>query len=161
MSATRHRIPPVVWFLAAVAVVSLGYTRLAFGMEWRTPAGRIGAGFFPRVIGIAMFGACVLAIARQMREAWRTEDAEGGETGPQHTLVLLFTVAVMGGFVTVLIPVGAILTSAGFLAILLAVLNRGHHVTNVALSVLLPVGLYALLQSWLNAGLPSGVLPPF
>ena len=39
-------------FLAVLLVVLAVYTEMAFELEWRTAAGRIGPGFFPRIIGI-------------------------------------------------------------------------------------------------------------
>ena len=47
----------------------------------------------------------------------------------------------------------------GFLGASLAYFNRGRHVQNAALALLLPVCLYLLFRVWLNAALPRGILP--
>ncbi len=41
-------VRPKTVFLAVVLVVLAVYTEMGFGLEWRTAAGRIGPGFFPR-----------------------------------------------------------------------------------------------------------------
>jgi hypothetical protein len=56
-------------FLCALAVILAVYTVLAFGMEWRAPAGRLGAGFFPRVIGVLGVVLCCVAVFRSLRPA--------------------------------------------------------------------------------------------
>ena len=42
---------PKLTFLGVLLLVFAVYTELAMGMEWRTQAGRIGPGFFPRILG--------------------------------------------------------------------------------------------------------------
>ncbi len=56
---------------------------------------------------------------------------------------------------------GAIISGALFLFLMLWLLNRGHLALNLAVSLGLPLGLYLLFQSLLNAGLPNGILPRF
>jgi hypothetical protein len=49
-----------------------------------------------------------------------------------------------------------------FMAATLALLNRGRHVQNALLALLLPIGFYLLFKVWLNAAMPRGMLPlPF
>jgi putative tricarboxylic transport membrane protein len=64
-------------------------------------------------------------------------------------------------FVLTLVALGAIVSSALFLFLMLWLLNRSHLVLNIAISLGLPLGLYLLFQSLLNAGLPNGILPRF
>ena len=58
-------------------------------------------------------------------------------------------------------PVGMIISCALFLAAILLLLNRRHPVTNIVISLGVPVLIYLLFQTLLNAGLPGGLLPRF
>jgi putative tricarboxylic transport membrane protein len=142
----------VVW-LAAVAAVAAVYTWMAFGMEWETEAGRIGPGFFPRIIGGLTVALCVVAIVRCLRER-RPAEAEPGHGR-------LVAVASLGlvGYLLVFEYVGAAIASVAFMLFLLSVTNRGRTVANMALAVLLPAALYVVFEVGLNAGLPPGPLP--
>jgi putative tricarboxylic transport membrane protein len=140
----------VVW-LAAIAAVAAVYTWMAFGMEWETEAGRIGPGFFPRIIGGLTVLLCLVAIARCLRER---RPAEGG-----HGRLVAYASVGMLGYLLVFELAGAAIASVAFMLFLLAATNRGHTVTNVAIAVLLPAVLYALFEYGLGAGLPPGPLP--
>jgi putative tricarboxylic transport membrane protein len=59
------------------------------------------------------------------------------------------------------VSLGAIVSSAVFLLAMLFLLNRRHVLLNVAVALGLPLALYLLFQTLLNAGLPEGVLPRF
>ena len=58
-------------------------------------------------------------------------------------------------------PAGMIITCALFLAAILFLLNRRHTVANIVISLGVPVLVYLLFQTLLNAGLPGGLLPRF
>ena len=45
-----------------------------------------------------------------------------------------------------------------FLLATLTVLNRGRHVQNLAVAVLLPTAIYLLFDVWLNAAIPRGMI---
>jgi putative tricarboxylic transport membrane protein len=140
----------VVW-LAAIAAVAAVYTWMAFGMEWETEAGRIGPGFFPRIIGALTVALCLVAIARCVRNPRQAEPGNG-------RLVAYASVGMLG-YLLLFEYVGAAIASVLFMLFLLAATNRGHTVANVALAVLLPAALYALFEYGLGAGLPPGPLP--
>jgi putative tricarboxylic transport membrane protein len=144
-------------FLGVIVVVMAGYTQQAMGMEWRTEAGRIGAGFFPRVVGFATIAFCVLAAVQSLRP--RPDAEEDDEEARLHPQVLLAFVGAGVVFVLALVPLGAIVASGIFLLATLAYLDRRHLARNLTIAVLLPIGLYLLFQVALNAGLPSGILP--
>lgn len=159
---TRPARPPLragalTVFLGVVIVVMAVYTQLAMGMQWRTPAGRIGPGFFPRIVGLATILLCVIAAIQSLRPA-EDDDDETAQLGHHPATLLRFTGAGVV-FVLVLVPLGAIVASALFLLVTLSMLDRGHLKRNIAVAVLLPVGVYLLFQVLLNAGLPSGILP--
>ena len=156
-------------FLGVLLVVMAGYTLLAFDLEYETTAGRIGPGFFPRVIGVLSLAVLAWAFVRSLLPgAVDDEDGAGGEEEAgeadlgRHPIPLLLVLAAAFVFLLVFfIPLGAIVSSALFLLAVLFLLNRRQPVVNVAIAVLLPVLIYLLFQSFLNAGLPAGLLPRF
>jgi len=182
-------------FLTGLGLVLAVYAALALGLEWRTAAGRIGPGFFPRIVGVGGIILCVVCAIRSMRVPAATSEAEArtateteaetsteaeasteAETSTEveasteaeahpdpgrHPGVLLMVAAAMILLFVLLEPLGAIVAGAIFLLVTLWILGRGHPVLNVILSVAVPVGLYLLFDTLLNAGLPAGLLPMF
>jgi putative tricarboxylic transport membrane protein len=154
-------------FFGLLLVVMVGYTEMAFDLEWRTQAGRIGPGFFPRIIGILAAVLALVAVVDSLRpgvgdEADLLDEDEAGEGDlGRHPVPLLLTVALSAVFLLTLTWLGAIVSAAVFMFGMLWLLNRGRWVTNVVLSLLVPLGMYLLFQTGLNAGLPEGVLPRF
>lgn len=144
-------------WLVALLAVAVPYTVLAFGMEWRTEAGRIGPGFFPRLIGGALVAALVVALVRSLRSA---DDTEGREGIRGNTRMLLLMLAATALFVLFLEPLGALITGVLYVTAILTLLNPKRWPVNVAVGVALPAVLYLLFQILLDAGLPPGVLIP-
>jgi hypothetical protein len=70
-------------------------------------------------------------------------------------------VVAAGVFAATLLWLGAIISSAIFLGVMLSLLNRGRHLANAVVAIGIPVVMYLLLQTLLNAGLPEGILPRF
>lgn len=138
-------------FLGAILLAAAGYTWLAFAeLDYLSSAGRLGPGFFPRIIGVALIALCAFSLyddvrkkAEELSEHWRT------------TVALA---ALSAAFIVALEPLGALLAMIGFLGASLSYLNRGRHLQNAALALLLPVCLYLLFRVWLNAALPRGIL---
>ena len=154
-------------FFAVVLVVLAGYTVMAFDLEWGTQAGRIGPGFFPRIIGVLGVLITLGALAQSLRpgvgdedEGFEEDELGEGDLG-RHPVPVLITVAASAVFLVTLNTLGAIISGALFLFGMLWLLNRGRWVTNAIVSIAVPVGLYLLFQTALNAGLPGGLLPRF
>lgn len=165
-SSRKWRVTSRTVFFGIVLVILVGYTEMAFEMEWRTQAGRIGPGFFPRIIGIFGVAVTLGALVNSLRpgvgdEEIPLEDEVGeGDLG-RHPVPLVLTVALSCVFLFTLTSLGAIVSAAIFMFGMLWFLNRGRWVMNVVLSVLVPLGMYLLFQTALNAGLPAGILPRF
>ena len=68
VSATRGRNVnwPKLTFLGVLLLAFAVYTEMAMGMEWRTAAGRIGPGFFPRILGVTAIVVIVVAAVREI-----------------------------------------------------------------------------------------------
>jgi putative tricarboxylic transport membrane protein len=143
----------VIAFLGVIAAVAAVYTVEAFGMEWETQAGRIGPGFFPRIIGVLLVVLCCVAIARRLRAG-----REAAGDGARYARMVAIVAGALVAYWIALDWVGAVPASVAFLLGLLWITNPGRPVTNIAVAALLPAALYVLFEIGLNAGLPPGVL---
>jgi putative tricarboxylic transport membrane protein len=143
-------------FLAGVLLAAGGYAWIAFAeLAWLSSAGRLGPGFFPRVIGVALVALCAWSLAGELRRASREPLSEFWRaTAALALLSALFVAAldVLGGLVSMVLYMAAALT----------VLNRRRHWQNALLAVLVPLAMVLLFRVWLNAAVPRGMLPlPF
>lgn len=159
-------IRPKTVFLAAVLVVLVVYTEIAFGLEWLTQAGRIGPGFFPRIVGVGGVAITLWALVSAIRspeddEVVALEDEIGDADLGKHPRLLATMVLAAAVLAATLVSLGAIISSAIFLAVMLSLLNRGRHLANAVIAIGIPLAMYLLLQTLLNAGLPEGILPRF
>jgi putative tricarboxylic transport membrane protein len=136
-------------------------------MEWRTQAGRIGPGFFPRILGFTAIAVTIAAAVREIlsRPGSKTADtveAAGEAAEPdlgRHTMALVAFIAAAAVFVALLGVLGAALAGVLFLGVTLWFLDPEHHIRAVIIAVAVPVLLYLAFQTGLNAGLPQGILP--
>ena len=140
-------------FTAAILFVAVYYTIVAFTeLDFLSATGRLGPGFFPRIVGLALIATCLFSIAGDLR-ARRI----GG--GSSRFWPITLAVAVLSGlFVLLLDVLGGLLAMVAYLLAALSLLNRGRVVQNVLVSVLLPVALYLLFDVWLNAAMPPGIV---
>lgn len=140
-------------FLAGVLLLAGGYTWLAFAeLAWLSSAGRLGPGFFPRIIGGTLVVMCAWSLAAELRRRAREPVSEFWRV----TAVLALLSAL---FVAALDVLGGVFSMIAYMAAALTYLNRRRHRQNALLAVLLPLGLYLLFRVWLNAAVPRGLLP--
>jgi lysylphosphatidylglycerol synthetase-like protein (DUF2156 family) len=140
-------------FLAGVLLLAGGYTWLAFAeLTWLSSAGRLGPGFFPRLIGGALVVMCAWSLAAELRGGARERLSEFWRV----TLVLAL---LSGLFVAALDVLGGLASMIAYMAVTLTFLNRRRTLQNALLAVLLPLGIYLLFRVWLNAAVPRGLLP--
>ncbi len=140
-------------FLLAVLFASGVYTYEAFaGLSFLSVSGRLGPGFFPRIIGAATVAVCLLCLRFDLRQM-RHDD-----TGSAHWPLVGVIAALSATLVLLLSILGGVLAMAVFLIVALSVLNRGRPVQNIAVAVLLPAGIYLLFDVWLNASMPRGIV---
>ena len=141
--------------LAAILLLAGGYSYVAFAeLSYLSSAGRLGPGFFPRIIGVSLAALCAWSLyadraraAEPLSPFWRT---------------FAVVAALSAAFVMALELIGGLLSMIAFMAAALAYLNRGRHVQNALLALVLPIGFYLLFKVWLNAAMPRGMLPlPF
>ncbi|MDT0300700.1 tripartite tricarboxylate transporter TctB family protein [Streptomonospora wellingtoniae] len=179
-SPRRLRVSGETLFYLLVGAVLTGYTVMAFGMEWQTTAGRVGPGLFPRIIGVLGVAACAICTVQSVlrrRPEGADEESEqeqaageqaadgepgaagGGQARRRHPWAVVALCAILVAFVTVLVPVGAVVTGSVALIAALLVCDRSHPVRSVVIGAVFPVALYAVFVFGLNAPLPAGILP--
>jgi len=140
-------------FLAGVLLLASGYAWIAFAeLAWLSSAGRLGPGFFPRIIGATLIVMCAWSLGAELRHGARERLSEFWRV----TLVLAL---LSGLFVAALDVLGGLASMIAYMAVTLAFLNRRRHWQNALLAVLLPLGIYLLFRVWLNAAVPRGLLP--
>jgi putative tricarboxylic transport membrane protein len=154
----RWQVGPTAVFFGLLLVVLAMYFQLALGMEWRTAAGRIGPGFFPRIIGGVGIVLTLVALVGSLRRTDLPAEAHTDELG-RHPWTMAIVVGASAALAAAFTLLGAIVAGALFLLGCLWLLNREHPVLNAVLGIGLATGLYLLFQTLLNAGLPAGVLP--
>jgi putative tricarboxylic transport membrane protein len=139
-------------FTAAILCLAVFYTYWAFvGLSFLSSAGRLGPGFFPRIIGVALIVACLLTLAGDLKTR------EGGGVS-SYWRITLVVAGLSGAFILVLNVLGGPLAMVLYMFVTLSVLNRGRTVQNLAVSIGLPVALFLLFDVWLKASMPPGVL---
>ena len=143
-----------VGFLLAVLAGSVFYSYIAFAeLAFLGTTGRLGPGFFPRIVGVILIATCLLGLAPDIRRT-RADDMRSAFW----TSVLVIA-ALSAGMIWLFTLVGGTLAMGLFLLAALSILNRGRIVQNLAIAVLLPLGVYFLFDVWLNASMPEGHLP--
>jgi hypothetical protein len=139
-------------FLVAILGAALLYTYTAFAdLTFLTVSGRLGPGFFPRVIGILLVLACLYNLALGRR-------SETGGTVPGDWRITAAVVALSAAFVGLLEILGGLAAMVLFLFAALSLLNRGRLGQNLLVSLLLPGAIHLLFDVWLKASMPKGLL---
>lgn len=146
-----------VGFLLAILFLAAGYTYVAFAeLSYLSSAGRLGPGFMPRIIGVALVAMCVLTLHADLK---RGPPGEALSPGWRSAAVLA---ALSGAFIVLLELLGGLLSMVAFMGAALWILNRGRPLQNALIAVLLPVFLHVVFSVWLRASMPRGLLPlPF
>jgi hypothetical protein len=166
-TAKRQANWPKLAFLSIILLAFAFYTEHAMGMEWRTQAGRIGPGFFPRILGGIALAVTVLALITEFLskpKAKKPDAVEAAEEAAEpdlgrHPITLVAFVIAAAVFVGLFGVLGAALSGVLFLGATLWFLDPGHHVRSAIIAVAVPVLLYLAFQTGLNVGLPQGILP--
>jgi putative tricarboxylic transport membrane protein len=139
-------------FLFVLLAGSVYYSYLAFAdLGFMTRTGRLGPGFFPRIIGLTMCAFVIWSLVDAMRA--RTDGNR--DTATWRDAVLLMALAI--GYAVLLRLFGGFVATVIYLALTLSVLNSGKHLQNAILSILLPAGIYLLFDRLLNASMPPGL----
>ncbi|WP_425090817.1 tripartite tricarboxylate transporter TctB family protein [Tropicimonas sp. S265A] len=143
------RIP----FLVAVMAAGVFYSYIAFAdLGFMTRTGRLGPGFFPRLIGVGIIVLSIWAILDELRARGTVEDTIGywrdALTMVGMALIYAVFLKVFGGYIA----------TVAFLLLALTVLNKGRMRQNLLLAFLIPTGVYALFDRVLNANMPPSMI---
>lgn len=140
-------------FMTALLLLSVFYAALAFSdLEFLSARGRIGPGFFPQIIAVLLVAFVLYNIVLDYRRR------DGDEAVSENWRVTLSVVAMVGLLIVASHFLGALPGMVIFMLLALSVLNRGRHVTNLLVGLLLPIGLFTLFRYSLNAAMPPGLL---
>ena len=140
-------------FTAAILCVAVLYTYWAFAdLSFLSSTGRLGPGFFPRIVGLLLIVACVLTLAGDLKE----RRDEGGLSSFWRITVVV--AALSGVFVLLLEVLGGPLAMVVYMLATLFLLNPGRSIQNVAISIGFPLALFLLFDRWLNASIPPDAL---
>lgn len=143
-------------FSLVLLVIAIFYTIDAFDLAMWTRTGRLGPGFFPRLVGIGL----VVTLVYSLLMDWRTKRGDIGVAGNVRDTVILGVLSAV--FILLLSIVGGLIAMIAFLFVALLYFNRGRLLQNVLVSVFFPVALYLLFKVWLRAAMPEGLVPlPF
>lgn len=148
-------------FLVAVLAAAIFYSYIAFvDLQFFNMRGRPGAGFFPRIIGVAMAVMTLWAMLDALRD--RRTVAAGGQPGADDApdgrwrdFALLMALAL--GYAVLIRLFGGFVATVLYLGIALSLLNPGRHVTNALVAVLVPIAVYLLFDRLLNASMPPAL----
>lgn len=140
-------------FMTALLLLSVFYAALAFSdLEFLSARGRIGPGFFPQIIAVLLVAFVLYNLVLDYRRR------DGDEAVSENWPVTLSVVAMVGLLIAASYFLGALPGMVIFMLLALSVLNRGRHVTNLLVGLLLPIGLFTLFRYSLNAAMPPGLL---
>lgn len=140
-------------FTLALLALAVAYTMMAFdGLAFLSARGRIGPGFFPRIVGVLLIVACLYSLAIDLRQhGWREPLGRSWR--------IVAAVAALSGLLVAAIDVlGALAGMLLFMLLSLAVLNRERPWQTVLLGTLLPIAIFVLFRYGLKATMPDGVL---
>lgn len=139
-------------FTLALLAGAMFYSYIAFtDLSFMTRTGRLGPGFFPRVIGVAAIALTLWVLFDEVCKQ-KQSDGEGQQWGD---VVLLMALAL--GYAVLLRLFGGFVATVVFLLITLFFLNPGKHIKNLIVSVLVPAGVYLLFDQILNASMPPAL----
>jgi putative tricarboxylic transport membrane protein len=139
-------------FLVALLLLSVFYAGLAFNdLNFLSARGRIAPGFFPQIIGSLLVALTLYSTIVEFRRR------DSDERISLDWGITALVVVMLALFIAASHLLGALPGMIIFMLLSLSVLNRGRHVTNLLVGVLLPVGLFTLFRFWLNAAMPPGI----
>jgi len=140
-------------FTVLILCLSALYAYAAFtDLTFLSSTGRLGPGFFPRIIAIGLILGCLVDLAMELSR--RSEPLPRSEYVGTVVFVAVATVV----FVLAMGFIGGHAAMFAFMLVTLMVLNRGRWLQNLAIALLLPLAIYLMFDVWLNAAIPRGSL---
>ncbi|MDB4111862.1 tripartite tricarboxylate transporter TctB family protein [Yoonia sp.] len=139
-------------FMFVVLAGAIFYSYVAFvDLSFLSRTGRLGPGFFPRLVGVSAVVMTIWVIVDLLRDQRPEEDDASSWGDVVKLMVLALAYAVLlrlfGGFIATVI----------YLAMTLTVMNRDKYLQNAILSLTFPAGVYLLFDKLLNANMPPAL----
>lgn len=139
-------------FLIVLLGGALFYSYIAFeNLNFMTRTGRLGPGFFPRMIGVLAMALALWALIEELRTRRDSDDDEG------HWADVVVLIGLAIGYAVLLRLFGGFVATVIFLAAALSILNKGRRVQNAVIAVAVPVAIYLLFDKVLNASMPPAL----
>ena len=139
-------------FTLVLLAGAIFYSYIAFSdLSFLTRTGRLGPGFFPRLIGVA---AIIVILWALMDELPKTKAPKNDN---HHWGDVALIIALAAGYAVLLRLFGGFVATIVFLAITLFFLNPGQHLKNLTVSFLVPAAVYLLFDKVLNANMPPAL----
>lgn len=145
-------------FLLVLLAGSVFYSYVAFAdLSFMTRTGRLGPGFFPRLVGIGMVFFTIWAIidARRAGSDAATDQVIPSEDSGWGDVVVLMGLAIV--YAVLLRLLGGFPASVIYLGVALFFVNEGKHLQNAILAVVIPSTVYILFDRVLNANMPPAL----
>jgi hypothetical protein len=149
-------------FLVALLGASIFYSYIAFyDLNFLTRSGRLGPGFFPRIVGAGMVVMTLWAIADALRDrarvaaggAFGADDAPRGSWRDVATLVGLAI-----GYAILIRLFGGFISTVAYLGLALVLFNPGRPLMNTMVALIFPTVVYVLFDRVLNANMPPALI---
>lgn len=139
-------------FMLVLLAGAIFYSYIAFSdLSFMTRTGRLGPGFFPRVIGVAATVVILWTLIDELRNRQVSNDED------QHWGDVVLLIALAIGYAVLLRLFGGFVATAIFLSATLFFLNPGEHLKNLIIAVLVPSAVYLLFDKLLNANMPPAL----
>jgi putative tricarboxylic transport membrane protein len=139
-------------FLFFVLAAAIYYAFIAFvDLPLLTRSGRLGPGFFPRIVGTTMVVFAIWVLVDALREVRKSEIDESS----WGDVVKLMVLGV--GYAVLLRLFGGFVASVIYLGVSLLAINPGRHLQNTILSVTIPAAIFLLFDRLLNANMPPAL----
>ncbi|SDZ96496.1 tripartite tricarboxylate transporter TctB family protein [Rubrimonas cliftonensis] len=140
-------------FFLVVLTGAIFYSYVAFAdLGFLSRTGRLGPGFFPRIIGVAAIVMTLWALVDELR----ARRGPGGAFEQWRDVAVLIAFAL--GYAVLLRLFGGFVATFLFLLLTLSVLNPGRRLTNGLVAVIVPGVVYLLFDQLLNANMPPALI---
>lgn len=152
----------------AALVLGAGYLILARAIPDRVFFDPVGPRIFPTLVAIGIIACGVSLLWPVMMRATAgttlvregTEATQPRESEASRLASVLILASVILVYALLVEPVGYIITTTALLLLISSYFNRGRHLQNVAVSVLMTLAIYFGFTEFLRIGLPRGLLAP-
>jgi hypothetical protein len=140
-------------FLFFILAASVYYTYVAFvDLSFLTRSGRLGPGFFPRLVGLSMVAFTIWALIDALREG-RNPKIDSNSWSDVLKLMALGL-----GYAILLRLLGGFPATVIYLGLALLIMNPGKYLQNAILTVVIPSAIFLLFDGLLNANMPPALL---